>query len=183
MNKETFSDVIFTLAIAGGLAYFFNMVFQIADALGEKITEILHTQHFKLSDAEYAKFQKIFDYGDNFEKNEFANSLLKNPSRHWVTFIRNPKKKSVSIIWDKVTDRYKRFALIAELEHETKKMLDAPMPTPTPAPVKKAEPRIDGSERAKKAWATRRANILHQKKVDALKKARKAKARYARQTL
>lgn len=181
MNTETLSDVIFTLAIAGGLAYFFNMVFTIASAISETVDEKLHTKTFKLSAEEYAKFERIFNIGDNFEKNEFANSLLKNPERHWVTFIRNPKKKTVSIIWEKMTERYKRFALIAELEHEAKKMLDAPMPTPTP--VKKTETKVNttGSERAKKAWATRRANILHQKKVDALKKARRAKARYARQ--
>lgn len=199
--QDTLTDAIVIMTVAGGMSYFLKTSTKIIADVAHGVNELAHTKTYKLTDEQYELVRKVMREGDDYEKEVAFASILKDAKKGWEYGEINTKKKTLTIRWVKRNNDYEKHVLCAKIRHDAfgetektvKDFLNPPKALVKPVKEKpkkltRAEKKAVRSERAKLIWKKRHekeAQLLKEKgasyvaKIKNLKKARRAKARYA----
>lgn len=200
--QNTLSDIIVIMTVAGGTMYFLERATEIGTDIASSVNNLIHTKTYQLTDEEYELVRKVMREGDDYEKEIAIGNIMKDAKKGWEHSEINTKKKTLTIRWVKRNADYEKHVKCAELKHKAweemeemvKGVFESPKAEvlPETATKKKRLTKKELSEvrsnAMKLAWKNRRAKerkIIAEKgagylaKVKNLKKARRAKARYA----
>jgi len=199
--QNTLSDIIVIVTVAGGTMYFLERATEIGTDIASSVNNLIHTKTYQLTDEEYELVRKVMREGDDYEKEIAIGNIMKDAKKGWEHSEINTKKKTLTIRWVKRNANYEKHVLCAKMKHEafeemekTVKNFFEPPKLQVKAEVEKpkkltrAEKKAIRSERAKLMWKKRHekeAQLIKEKgagyvaKIKNLKKARRAKARYA----